>query len=81
MTHRDGIARLSVRSALRRDAGHRKLRATLSESLAKPPFRSPIWPFGERRQGLKLHRIACALPPARTAKWTISMGHYQRPLV
>ncbi len=37
MTHRDGFPRLSARSAWRGDAGHRKPRATPSESLGKPP--------------------------------------------
>ena len=41
MTHRDGFPRFSARSAWRGDAGHRKARATSSESLGKPPFRSP----------------------------------------
>ncbi len=36
MTHRDGFPRLSARSAWRGDAGHRKPRATPSESLGKP---------------------------------------------
>ncbi len=37
MTHRDGVPRFSARSAWRGDAGHRKARATPSESLGKPP--------------------------------------------
>ncbi len=37
MTHRDSFPRLSARSAWRGDAGHRKPRATRSESLGKPP--------------------------------------------
>ncbi len=46
MTHRDGFPRLSARSAWRGDAGHRKPCAPSqsygpSESLGKPPFRSP----------------------------------------
>ena len=39
MTHRDGLPGFSARSVRRSDAGHRKPRATLSESLGKPPFR------------------------------------------
>ncbi len=35
MTHRDGFPRFSARSVRRGDAGHRKARATLSESLGK----------------------------------------------
>ncbi|PPR21564.1 MAG: hypothetical protein CFH39_01714, partial [Alphaproteobacteria bacterium MarineAlpha10_Bin2] len=33
MTHRDGLPRFSARSVGRSDAGHRKPRATPSESL------------------------------------------------
>ena len=81
MTHRDGLPRFSARSARRGDAVHRKLRATLSESLGKPPFGSRMRPVGGRRNDLTMHRIAGAVPPARRAAYAISMGHYQRSLV
>ncbi len=48
MTHRDGLPRFSALSAHCSDAGHRKVRATLSESLGKPSFRSPRRPVGGR---------------------------------
>ena len=41
MTHGDGLPRFSARSVRRRDAGHRKPRATPSESLGKPPLVAP----------------------------------------
>ncbi len=68
MTHRDGVPRFSARCAWRGDAGHRKARATPSESLGKPPFRSPGRTAGGRRKALPMSHIAHA----------ISMGHYQR---
>ena len=46
MTHRDGLPRFSARSVGRGDAAHREERATPSESLGKPPFRSPLRPVG-----------------------------------
>ncbi len=60
MIHRDGFPRLSVRSAWRSDAGHRKPRAPSqsygrSESLGKPP---PVaqanrqWPNGRASESL-----------------------------
>ena len=42
MTHRDGLPRFLARSVGRSDAAHRKPRATPSESLGRPPFRSLI---------------------------------------
>ena len=42
MTHRDGLPRFSARSVGRGDAAHREARATPSESLGKPPLRSPL---------------------------------------
>ena len=44
MTHRDGLPRFSARSVGRGDAAHREARATPSESLGKPPLRSPPRP-------------------------------------
>ena len=48
MTHRDDFPRLSAISAGRGDAGHREASATPSESLGKPPLRSPLRPVGGR---------------------------------
>ncbi len=59
MTYRDGLPRFSARSVGRSYAGHRKPRATPSESLGKPPFRSPPRPVGGRRKALPMgpHRL------------------------
>ena len=61
MTHRDGLPRFSARSVRCGDASHRKACATPSESLGKPPFRSPMRPVGGRRKALPmryaLHRL------------------------
>ncbi len=81
MTHGDGLPRFSARSAWRGDAGHREARATLSESLGKPPPRSSTRPVGGRRKALTMRRIAGGFPPTRRAAWTIPMGHYHRSLV
>ncbi len=81
MTHRDGLPRFSARSVRRGDAGHREARATLSESLGKPPFRSSMRPVGGRRKALTMPSIAYDFPPTRRAAWTIPMGHYHRSLV
>jgi len=81
MTHGDGLPRFSARSAWRGDAGHREARATLSESLGKPPFRSSMQTIGGRRKALTMPRIAGDFPPTRRAAWTIPMGHYHRSLV
>ena len=80
-THRDGLARFSARSARRSDAVYREACATLSVSLAKPPFASRMRRVGGRRNGLTMSRIAGAVPPTRRAAYAISMGHYQRSLV
>jgi hypothetical protein len=79
MTHRDGLPRFSARSVGRGDAAHREARATPSESLGKPPFRSPPRPVGGRRKALPMGRHR--LPPARRAAGAIPMGHYHRSLV
>ncbi len=72
--HRDGFARFSARSVRRGDAGHREACATLSESLAKPPFGSRMLPVGGRRNGLTMPpRIASTAPPTRRAAYAISM--------
>ena len=81
MTHRDGLPRFSARSVRRGDAAHRKPRATPSESLGKPPFRSPPRPVGGRRMTLPMRRIACGHPPTRRDAGAIPMGHYHRSLV
>ena len=54
MTHRDGLPRFSARSVGRGDAAHREARATPSESLGKPPLRSPPRPVGGRRMTLPM---------------------------
>ena len=56
MTHRDGLPSFSARSVGRGDAAHREARATPSESLGKPPFRSPPRPVGGRRKALPMGR-------------------------
>ena len=81
MTHEDGLPRLSARSVGRGDAAHREARATPSESLGKPPFRSPPRPVGGRRKALPMGGIAGGHPPTRRAAGAIPMGHYHRPLV
>ena len=81
MTHRDGLPRFSARSVRCLDAGYRKACATSSESLGKPPFRSPMRPVGGRRKALMMHRITCSFPPTRRTAWAIPMGHYHRSLV
>ena len=86
MTRWDGFPRFSARRVRRGDAGHRKPRATLSESLGKSPFRSSMRPVGGRRAVLTMPRIARDLPPTRPpitrmAAWPIPMGHYRCSLV
>ena len=76
MTHRDSFSRFSARSVRRSDVGHREACATLSESLEKLPFRSPMGPVGGRRKALTMHHIACGFPPTRRAAYAISMGPY-----
>ncbi len=60
MTHRDDFSELSVRSPIRGDAGHRKGRATRSESSEKTQFLSHLGRVGGRQQALEMSRIACA---------------------
>ncbi len=81
MTHRDGVPRFSARSAWRGDAGHRKARATPSESLGKPPFRSRGRAAGGRRKALPMSHIARGFPPTRRIAHAISKGHYRCSLV
>ncbi len=78
MTHRDGFPRVSAGSVGCGDAGHHKARATPSENLGKPPFRSHSRPRGERRKALTMGHIVCTFPPTRGTANAISMGHYQR---
>ncbi len=68
MTHRDGLPRFSARSVRRGDAGHRKPRATLSESLGKPPARSSIRPVGGRRKALTMPLHRPRLPSYPTSR-------------
>ena len=81
MTHRDGLPGFSVRSVLCGDAGHCEVRATLSESPGKPPFRSSMRPVGGRRKALTMSRIACDFPSTKRTAWAIHMGYYHRSLV
>ena len=81
MIHRDGLPRFSARSAGRGDAPHRKSRATLSESLGKPPVRSRMRPVGGRRKVLPMLGIACDISPTRRTVFAISMSHYYCNLV
>jgi len=85
MTHKDamwdGLPRFSARSVRRGDAAHREAHATPSESLGKPPFRSPLRPVGGRRKALPMGPAACGHPPARGAAGAIPMGHYHCSLV
>ncbi len=81
MTDRDTLPRVSARSVGCGDAGHRKVRATPSESLGKAPFRSHARPVGGRRKVLTMGHIARNFPPTRRTAHAISMGHYQRSLV
>jgi len=76
MTHRDGLTRFLARSARRSDAVYRKMGATTSKSLVRPPFRSRPQPVGVRRKALTMINIACSFSPARRAADAISMGHY-----
>ena len=65
MTPRDSLAKFSARSVRWGDAGHRKACATLPESLARLPFRSPMQPAGGRQKRWPTPRIAGALLPTR----------------
>ncbi len=81
MIHRDGLPGFSARSVGCGDAGHHKARATPSEILGKPPFRSHARPLGGRRKVFTMGHIGGNFPPTRRAAHAISMGHYQRCLV
>ncbi len=64
MTHRDDFSVLSVRRPIRSDAGHRKGRATRSESSEKTQVLSPLGRVGGRQQALEMTRIAPDRPAA-----------------
>ncbi len=70
---------------MRGDAGHRKGRATRSESSEKTQGLSPLGRVGGRQQALEMSRIApgstCALLPTRRDQGAIPMGHYHQDLV
>ena len=66
---------------MRRDAGHRKDRATRSESSEKTQVLSPLGRVGGRQQALEMPHIACALLPTRRDTGAIPMGHYHQDLV
>jgi len=79
MTHRDRVGDPPREAA--GDVGHRKARATPSESLGKPPFRSPGRTAGGRLKALPMSHIARGFSPTRRIARAISMGHYRRSLV
>ena len=81
LTHRDVFSELSARSPIRGDAGHRKGRATRSESSEKTQALSPLGRVGGRQQALEMSRIAGALLPTRRDPGAIPMGHYHQDLV
>jgi hypothetical protein len=70
---------------MRGDAGHRKGRATRSESSEKTQVLSPLGRVGGRQQALEMTHIApgstCALLPTRRDPGAIPMGHYHQDLV
>ncbi len=85
LTHRDVISDLSARSLIRSDAGHRKGRATRSESSEKTQGLSPLGRVGGRQQALEMSRIApastCGLLPTRRGPGAIPRGQYHQDLV
>ncbi len=85
MTHRDRAGDASGHWAGRReaavDAGHRQGFPTPSSgSPARPERRLPK-AFGRRPAWLAMPRIAAPRAPGRKPWETVSMGHYQHPLV
>ena len=70
---------------MRGDAGHRKGRATRSESSEKTQVLSPLGRVGGRQQALEMSRIApgstCGLLPTRRDPGAIPMGHCHQDLV
>ncbi len=70
---------------MRGDAGHRKGRATRSESSEKTQSLSPLGRVGGRQQALEMTHIApgstCGLLPTRRDPGAIPMGHYHQDLV
>ncbi len=66
---------------MRGDAGHRKGRATRSESSEKTQFLSPLGRVGGRQQALEMTHIAGALLPTRRDPGAIPLGHYHQDLV
>ena len=75
MTHRDGFPRISARRVGRGDAGHREPRATLSESLGKPPPRSAMGPRRRASGSLDDPSSAAAALPLRR----VDVPHRLRP--
>ncbi len=66
---------------MRSDAGHRKGRATRSESSEKTRFLSPLGRVGGRQQALEMPRIARRLLPTRRGPGAIPRGQYHQDLV
>jgi hypothetical protein len=75
LTHRDVFSELSARSLIRSDAGHRKGRATRSESSEKTQALEPLGRVGERQQALEMSAspAPCFLPDASQGRslWVI----------
>ncbi len=70
---------------MRGDAGHRKGRATRSESSEKTQALSPLGRVEGRQQALEMFRIApgstCGLLPTRRDPGAIPRGQYHQDLV
>ncbi len=70
---------------MRGDAGHRKGRATRSESSEKTQALSPLGRVGGRQQALEMTRIVpgstCGSLPTRRDPGAIPMGQYHQDLV
>ncbi len=81
MTHRDRAGDPPGRRKAAGDAGHRQGLPTPSGgSPARPERRFPK-AFGRRPAWLAMPCIAAPCAPGRKPWETVSMGHYQRPLV
>ncbi len=78
MTHRDGLPRFSARSARRGDAVYREPGATLSESLGKPPFRSPMRPVGGRGGAPRMWNRGGTPRPPRGRRQALTMSRIAR---
>ena len=77
----NGHPRFSAISVCRSDAYHHEARATLSESLGWPPFRSRRWLVGGRRNVLPMNHIACDISPTRRTTYAIYRSQHLRSSV